>query len=241
MMTDWLSPDEWQAVALSLRVSFWATALSLPLGVLVAVALARWSFPGKAILNGLVHLPLILPPVVTGYLLLLTFGRTGPVGSILYDWFGITLAFRWTGAALAAAVMAFPLMVRAIRLAVEAVDPRLEEAAATLGASRPVVFLTVTLPLILPGVIAGAILGFAKAMGEFGATITFVSNIPGQTQTLPSAIYAFLQRPGGDASAFRLVVISIVLAMGALVLSEWLARRVSGRISGRISVRGAGG
>ena len=232
-MTDWLSPDEWQAVALSLRVSFWATALSLPLGVLVAVALARWTFPGKAILNGLVHLPLILPPVVTGYLLLLTFGRTGPVGGILYDWFGITLAFRWTGAALAAAVMAFPLMVRAIRLAVEAVDPRLEEAAATLGASRPVVFLTVTLPLILPGVIAGAILGFAKAMGEFGATITFVSNIPGQTQTLPSAIYAFLQVPGGDASAFRLVVISIVLAMGALVLSEWLARRVSGQISGR--------
>lgn len=237
MMTDWLSPDEWQAVALSLRVSFWATALSLPFGVLVAVALARWTFPGKAVLNGLVHLPLILPPVVIGYLLLLTFGRTGPVGGILYDWFGITLAFRWTGAALAAAVMAFPLMVRAIRLAVEAVDPKLEEAAATLGASRPVVFLTVTLPLILPGVIAGAILGFAKAMGEFGATITFVSNIPGQTQTLPSAIYAFLQVPGGDASAFRLVVISIVLAMGALVLSEWLARRVTGRISGR----GAGG
>jgi molybdate transport system permease protein len=237
MMTDWLSPDEWQAVALSLRVSFWATALSLPFGVLVAVALARWTFPGKAVLNGLVHLPLILPPVVTGYLLLLTFGRTGPVGGILYDWFGITLAFRWTGAALAAAVMAFPLMVRAIRLAVEAVDPKLEEAAATLGASRPMVFLTVTLPLILPGVIAGAILGFAKAMGEFGATITFVSNIPGQTQTLPSAIYAFLQVPGGDASAFRLVVISIVLAMGALVLSEWLARRVTGRISGR----GAGG
>ena len=233
MMTDWLSPDEWQAVALSLRVSFWATALSLPLGVLVAVALARWTFPGKAVLNGVVHLPLILPPVVTGYLLLLTFGRTGPVGGVLYDWFGITLAFRWTGAALAAAVMAFPLMVRAVRLAVEAVDPRLEEAAATLGASRPVVFLTVTLPLILPGVIAGAILGFAKAMGEFGATITFVSNIPGQTQTLPSAIYAFLQVPGGDASAFRLVVISIVLAMGALVLSEWLAWRVSGKVSGR--------
>ena len=233
MMTDWLSPDEWQAVALSLRVSFWATAVSLPFGVLVAVALARWSFPGKAVLNGVVHLPLILPPVVTGYLLLLTFGWTGPVGGVLYDWFGITLAFRWTGAALAAAVMAFPLMVRAVRLAVEAVDPRLEEAAATLGASRPVVFVTVTLPLILPGVIAGAILGFAKAMGEFGATITFVSNIPGQTQTLPSAIYAFLQVPGGDASAFRLVVISIVLAMGALVLSEWLARRVSGKVSGR--------
>jgi molybdate transport system permease protein len=203
------------------------------LGILVAVALARWEFPGKAVLNGLVHLPLILPPVVTGYLLLLTFGRMGPLGGFLYDWFGITLAFRWTGAALAAAVMAFPLMVRAIRLSVEAVDPRLEEAAATLGASRPVVFLTVTLPLILPGIIAGAILAFAKAMGEFGATITFVSNIPGETQTIPSAIYAFLQVPGGNASAFRLVVISIVLAMGALILSEWFARRAAVRVAGR--------
>jgi molybdate transport system permease protein len=232
-MTDWLSPEAWAAVALSLRVSLWATVASLPLGILVAVALARWEFPGKAVLNGLVHLPLILPPVVTGYLLLLTFGRMGPVGGFLYDWFGITLAFRWTGAALAAAVMAFPLMVRAIRLSVEAVDPRLEEAAATLGASRPVVFLTVTLPLILPGIIAGAILAFAKAMGEFGATITFVSNIPGETQTIPSAIYAFLQVPGGDASAFRLVVISIVLAMGALILSEWFARRAAVRVAGR--------
>jgi molybdate transport system permease protein len=232
-MTDWLSPEAWAAVALSLRVSLWATVASLPLGILVAVALARWEFPGKAVLNGLVHLPLILPPVVTGYLLLLTFGRMGPVGGFLYDWFGITLAFRWTGAALAAAVMAFPLMVRAIRLSVEAVDPRLEEAAATLGASRPVVFLTVTLPLILPGIIAGAILAFAKAMGEFGATITFVSNIPGETQTIPSAIYAFLQVPGGDASAFRLVMISIVLAMGALILSEWFARRAAVRVAGR--------
>ncbi|MCX7286570.1 MAG: molybdate ABC transporter permease subunit [Rhodobacterales bacterium] len=231
-MIDWLSPEEWQAVALSLRVSLWATALSLPLGVLAAVALARWSFPGKTLLNGLVHLPLILPPVVTGYLLLLTFGRMGPVGGFLYDWFGITLAFRWTGAALAAAVMAFPLMVRAIRLSVEAVDPRLEQAAATLGASRPVVFATVTLPLILPGIIAGAVLAFAKAMGEFGATITFVSNIPGETQTIPSAIYAFLQVPGGDASAFRLVVISVVLAMGALILSEALSRRAARRVAG---------
>ena len=232
-MTDWLTPEAWAAVALSLRVSLWATAASLPFGILAAVALARWEFPGKAVLNGLVHLPLILPPVVTGYLLLLTFGRMGPVGGFLYDWFGITLAFRWTGAALAAAVMAFPLMVRAIRLSVEAVDPRLEEAAATLGASRPVVFVTVTLPLILPGIIAGGILAFAKAMGEFGATITFVSNIPGETQTIPSAIYAFLQVPGGDASAFRLVVISIALAMGALVLSEWLARRAATRVAGR--------
>ena len=232
-MTDWLSPEAWAAVALSLRVSLWATVLSLPVGILTAVALARWSFPGKAVLNGLVHLPLILPPVVTGYLLLLTFGRMGPVGSLLYDWFGITLAFRWTGAALAAAVMAFPLMVRAIRLSVEAVDPRLEEAAATLGASRPWVFVTVTLPLILPGITAGAILAFAKAMGEFGATITFVSNIPRETQTIPSAIYAFLQVPGGDASAFRLVTISILLAMGALILSEHVARRAAIRVAGR--------
>ncbi len=232
-MTDWLSPQEWQAVALSLRVALWATLASLPLGVLAAVALARWSFPGKTVLNGLIHLPLILPPVVTGYLLLLTFGRMGPVGGFLYEWFGITLAFRWTGAALAAAVMAFPLMVRAIRLSVDAVDPRLEEAAATLGASRAVVFLTVTLPLILPGIIAGGVLAFAKAMGEFGATITFVSNIPGETQTIPSAIYAFLQVPGGDASAWRLVVISIILAMAALILSEWLARRAAGRVAGR--------
>jgi molybdate transport system permease protein len=231
-MTGGLSPEEWQAVVLSLRVSFWATLVSLPLGVLVAVALARWSFPGKAVLNGLVHLPLILPPVVTGYLLLLSFGRQGPVGGLLHDWFGITLAFRWTGAALAAAVMAFPLMVRAIRLSVEAVDPRLEQAAATLGASRPVVFVTVTLPLILPGIIAGAILAFAKAMGEFGATITFVSNIPGETQTVPSAIYAFLQVPGGDGPALRLVVIAVILAMGALVASEVLARRAARKVAG---------
>ncbi len=232
-MTDILSPEEWNAVALSLRVSFWATLLSLPLGVLVAYALARWDFWGRQILNGLVHLPLILPPVVTGYLLLLTFGRRGAVGQVLDQWFGIVLAFRWTGAALAAAVMAFPLMVRAIRLAIEAVDPKLEEAAGTLGASRLWVFATVTLPLILPGIVAGAILAFAKAMGEFGATITFVSNIPGQTQTLPSAIYSFLQVPGGDAQAFRLVLIAIVIAMAALLLSEWVSRAVARRISGR--------
>lgn len=232
-MTDWLSPDEWRAVALSLRVSFWATLISLPLGVLIAYALARWQFWGKSLLNGLVHLPLILPPVVTGYLLLITFGRRGSVGQYLDQWFGIVLAFRWTGAALAAAVMAFPLMVRAIRLAIEAVDPMLEQAAATLGASRPWVFATVTLPLILPGIIAGAILAFAKAMGEFGATITFVSNIPGQTQTLPSAIYAFLQVPGGEANAARLVWVAIVIAMAALLLSEWVARAVARRISGQ--------
>lgn len=226
---DWLSPEEWSAVALSLRVSLWATALALPFGLFIAYALARWDFPGRQILNGLVHLPLILPPVVTGYLLLLTFGIRGPVGSILHD-MGITLAFRWTGAALAAAIMGFPLMVRAMRLSIEAVDPKLEEAAATLGASRTWVFATVTLPLILPGVLAGAILAFAKAMGEFGATITFVSNIPGQTQTLPSAIYAFLQVPGGEASALRLVAISVVVALGALILSEVLARRMAQRI-----------
>ena len=231
-MTDGLTPDEWRAVALSLRVALVATAASLPLGIFIAYALARWRFRGRQVLNGLVHLPLILPPVVTGYLLLLTFGRRGAVGQILEHWFGLVLAFRWTGAALAAAVMAFPLMVRAIRLAIEAVDPKLEAAAGTLGASPPWVFLTVTLPLILPGIIAGAILAFAKAMGEFGATITFVSNIPGQTQTLPSAIYAFLQVPGGDDAAFRLVMVAIAVAMSALLLSEWVARAVARRIGG---------
>ncbi|MEX0318994.1 MAG: molybdate ABC transporter permease subunit [Ruegeria sp.] len=228
---DWLSPQEWSALALSLRVSFWATLVSLPLGVLAAYALARWRFPGRQILNGLVHLPLIMPPVVTGYLLLLTFGTQGPVGGLL-EQMGIVFAFRWTGAALAAGVMAFPLMVRAIRLSIEAVDPKLEQAGATLGASRGWVFLTVTLPMILPGVITGAILAFAKAMGEFGATITFVSNIPGQTQTLPSAVYAFLQVPGGEGSATRLVVISIIVALGALLLSEHVGRRAAARVAG---------
>ena len=230
-MADWLGPEEWRAVALSLQVSFWATLVSLPLGILTAYALARWSFPGKQLLNGLVHLPLILPPVVTGYLLLITFGTRGPVGSILADW-GIVLAFRWTGAALAAGVMAFPLMVRAIRLSIEAVDPKLEQAASTLGASPFWVFLTVTLPMALPGIVAGTILAFAKAMGEFGATITFVSNIPGQTRTIPSAIYAFLQVPGGEGSAMRLVIVSVVVAMAALLLSELIARRVARRVGG---------
>lgn len=229
---NWLGPAEWQAVRLSLRVSLWATLVSLPLGIFTAYALARWEFPGKQLLNGLVHLPLILPPVVTGYLLLIVFGRRGTVGQFLDQWFGIVLSFRWTGAAVAAAVMAFPLMVRAIRLAIEAVDPKLEAAAATLGASRAWVFVTVTLPLILPGIIAGAILAFAKAMGEFGATITFVSNIPGQTQTIPSAIYAFLQVPGGQEAASRLVVIAVVIAMAALLLSEFVARRVARRVAG---------
>ncbi|WP_412049324.1 molybdate ABC transporter permease subunit [Hoeflea sp. Naph1] len=231
-MADWLSPDQWSAVALSLKVSLWATVLSLPFGVAVAYVLARYQFWGKQVLNGVVHLPLILPPVVTGYLLLLTFGRRGAIGSFLDEAFGLVFAFRWTGAALAAAVMAFPLMVRAIRLAIEAVDPKLEQAAATLGATRVRVFATVTLPLILPGVVAGAILAFAKAMGEFGATITFVSNIPGQTQTLPLAIYSFLQVPGGDSQAAQLVLIAVVIALAALFLSEWVGRAVARRISG---------
>ncbi|MCG7493586.1 molybdate ABC transporter permease subunit [Thalassobius sp. Cn5-15] len=228
-----LSPAEWMAIRLSLKVALWATVLSLPLAVAMAWLLARREFWGKQLLNGLVHLPLILPPVVTGYLLLLTFGRRAPLGEWLEQTFGLVLAFRWTGAALAAGIMGFPLMVRAIRLAIEAVDPKLEQAAATLGASRIWVFATVTLPLILPGVIAGALLGFAKAVGEFGATITFVSNIPGETQTLPSAIYAFLQVPGGEAAAWRLVILSILIAMTALLLSEALARRAAKRVSGR--------
>ncbi len=232
-MADWLSPAEWAALQLSLRVAFWATVISLPFGILVALTLARGEFWGKQLLNGLVHMPLILPPVATGYLLLILFGRRGPVGSMLDNYFGIVLAFRWTGAVLAAAVMAFPLMVRAIRLAIEAVDPKLEQAAATLGANRISTFAFVTLPLILPGVIAGAIIAFAKAMGEFGATITFVSNIPGETQTLPSAIYAFLQVPGGDASAMRLVAISLIVAVGALLVSEIVSTRVARRISDR--------
>ena len=232
MIADWLGPEAWQALALSLKVSAWATTASLPFGILAAVALARWRFPGRQVLNGLVHLPLILPPVVTGYLLLLTFGTRGPVGAMLAE-IGIVVAFRWTGAALAAAIMAFPLMVRAIRLSLDAVDPGLEEAAATLGASRIWVFVTVTLPLILPGVLTGAVLAFAKAMGEFGATITFVSNIPGETQTLPTAIYAFLQIPGAENDALKLVALSVAVAMGALLLSEWLSGRVAARVAGR--------
>ena len=227
-----LSPEEWTAVLLSLKVATVAVAASLPFGIGVALLLARSRLPGLWLLNALVHLPLILPPVVTGYALLLSFGRKGPIGGFLYDVFGLVFAFRWTGAALAAAVMGFPLMVRAIRLAIEAVDPKLEQTAATLGAPRIAVFATVTLPLILPGVLAGAILAFAKAMGEFGATITFVSNIPGQTQTLPSAIYAFLQIPGGELQAARLAGVSVVVALGAVLISEGVARRVAKRIGG---------
>ncbi len=226
---DWLGPAEREALTLSLRVAFWATLLSLPPAMLCAHALARWRFPGRQMLNGLVHLPLILPPVVTGYLLLLAFGPNGPVGALLES-AGIAIAFRWTGAVLAAAVMAFPLMVRAIRLSVEAVDPGIEEAAATLGAARARVFLTITLPLTLPGILTGAILTFAKAMGEFGATITFVANIPGETRTLPSAVHAFLQVPGGEDAAARLVVISVAVSLGAVLVSEFLAARVARRV-----------
>ncbi|MEG9528954.1 MAG: molybdate ABC transporter permease subunit [Hyphomicrobiales bacterium] len=223
------TPEEWTAVALSLRVAAVATLASLGPGLAVAWLLARRRFPGRALLDGLVHLPLILPPVVTGYLLLLTFGRRGLFGSALAE-IGVVFSFRWTGAALACAIMGFPLMVRAMRLSIEAVDRRLEQAAATLGASPLAVFLTVTVPLSLPGCIAGAVLAFAKAMGEFGATITFVSNIPGETQTLPSAIYTLTQVPGGEGPALRLTLISIALSVTSLLVSEFLAARAARRL-----------
>jgi len=226
-----LSPEETTAILLSLKVASVATLGSLPFGVLIAWVLARKTFPGKALLNALVHLPLIIPPVVTGYLLLLLFGKRGPLGSWLAE-IGIVFAFRWTGAALACAVMGFPLLVRAIRLSMEAVDPRLEAAGRTLGAHPALVFLTVTLPLSLPGILAGVVLSFARAFGEFGATVTFVSNIPGETQTLPTAIYTFTQVPGGDAQALRLTLISIAIAAVAILLSELLARRSARRVLG---------
>ena len=227
-----LTPDEWTAVELSLRIAVVATVVSLPFGIAIAWLLARKDFWGKALLDGVVHLPLVLPPVVTGYLLLLTFGRRGLVGAWLADHLGIVFAFRWTGAALACGVMSFPLLVRPIRLSIEAIDRRLEQAASTLGAAPWRVFATVTLPLALPGVLAGMVLGFAKAIGEFGATITFVSNIPGETQTISSAIYSLIQTPDGDTAAARLVIISIVIAMGALIASEWFARRATQRLHG---------
>lgn len=221
------TPDELNAISLSLKVSIVATLASLPFGVAMALLLARGRFWGRTLLDGIVHLPLVMPPVVTGYLLLLTFGRKGPIGAFLDQNFGIVFAFRWTGAALACAVMGFPLMVRAVRLSIEAVDRRLEQAAETLGAGHAVVFLTITLPLILPGILAGFVLSFARALGEFGATITFVSNIPGETQTIPSAIYALIQTPDGDAAALRLTAISILIALAALIVSELIARRFS--------------
>ncbi len=225
-----LTAEEWTAMLLSLKVAAVAVVFSLPVGIAVAWLLSRREFWGKTLLNGIVHLPLIMPPVVTGYLLLITFGRKGSVGVFLESWFGLVFSFRWTGAALAAAVMGFPLLVRSIRLSMDAVDRRLEAAAATLGAPPPYVFVTVTLPLILPGIAAGAILAFAKAMGEFGATITFVSNIPGETQTLASAIYTYTQVPGGDVAAMRLTLISIAISFAALIASEVLARRLAARM-----------
>ena len=227
-----ISAEEWTAILLSLRVAAVATLVATPLGIAVAWLLARREFWGKAALDALVYLPLVLPPVVTGYLLLLTFGRKGLVGAWLADTLGIVFAFRWTGAALACGVMSFPLLVRPIRLSIEAVDRKLEQAASTLGAAPWRVFLTVTLPLALPGIVAGMVLGFAKAIGEFGATITFVSNIPGETQTISAAIYSLTQTPGGDAAALRLVVVSIGIAMAALIASEILARRATRRLHG---------
>ena len=228
-----MTPDAaaWEALRLSLWVSVWATLIAVPLALWIAWILARREFWGKGLLSALVHLPLVLPPIVTGYLLLTLFGRNAPLGRAL-DNFGLGLAFHWSGAVLAAIIMGFPLMVRAMRLAIEAVDPKLEEAAATLGAPRWSVFARVTLPLITPGILAGAVMGFAKAMGEFGATITFVANIPGQTQTLPSAIWTALQIPGGESQAVVMVVMACVVAISAVLISEALARRVAARIAG---------
>ena len=227
-----LSPAEWTAIELSLRIAVVATACALPFGIAIGWLLARKEFWGKTLVDGIVYLPLVLPPVVTGYLLLISFGRRGPIGAFLADQLGIIFSFRWTGAALSCGIMGFPLMVRPIRLALEAIDRRLEEAASTLGAGRALVFLTITLPLALPGIIAGVVLCFARALGEFGATITFVSNIPGETQTISAAIYTLLQVPDGDAAAARLVLIAICIAFAALMASEWFARRAGMRFQG---------
>ena len=227
-----LSPQDWIAVQLSLRIATVATLVALPFGIAIGYVLARKEFWGKSLLDAVVHLPLVLPPVVTGYLLLITFGRKAPVGAFLADHFGIVFSFRWTGAALACGIMAFPLMVRAIRLSIEAIDRRLEDAASTLGANRVWLFATVTLPLALPGVIAGMMLAFARAFGEFGATITFVSNIPGETQTISAAIYTLTQVPGGDSAAMQLVIVSVIISLAALVASDWFARRASARLHG---------
>jgi molybdate transport system permease protein len=227
-----LTPDEWTAIELSLRIAVVATLASLPFGLAIAWLLARKDFWGKSLVDGLVHLPLVLPPVVTGYLLLIWLGRKGPIGAFLDHVFGIVLSFRWTGAALSCGVMGFPLLVRAVRLSIEAIDRRIEDAAATLGASRLWVFASVTLPLALPGIIAGMVLCFAKALGEFGATITFVSNIPGETQTLSAAIYTLTNVPGGDAAAGRLVLVAIAISLAALIVSEWFARRAGLRFHG---------
>ena len=227
-----LTPQDWTAILLSLRIATVATAVALPFGIAIAMLLARKNFWGKSLLDALVHLPLVLPPVVTGYLLLITLGRRAPVGAFLADHFGIVFAFRWTGAVISCGVMAFPLMVRAIRLSIEAIDRRLEDAASTLGANHIWSFATVTLPLALPGIIAGAMLAFARALGEFGATITFVSNIPGETQTISAAIYTLTQIPDGDTAAFQLVIVAVIISVAALVASEWFARRATARLHG---------
>jgi molybdate transport system permease protein len=226
-----LSPEEWTAIRLSLRIAMTATLASLPFGLFAAYALARWRFPGKTIVDSIIHLPLVLPPVVTGYMLLILFGRRGTFGAPLAEYLGIVFSFRWTGAALACAVMGFPLMVRPIRLSIEAIDNRLEDTAGTLGANGLWTFALVTLPLAMPGLIVGLTLCFAKALGEFGATITFVSNIPGETQTISAAIYTYTQSPGGDASALRLTIVSITIALGALILSELMQRLASRRLA----------
>jgi molybdate transport system permease protein len=222
-----LSPDEWVAVRLTLAVAARAVGFGLPLAVVVAWLLARGRFPGRSLLNAAVHLPMVLPPVVTGWLLLLVFGVRGPLGSILRDWFGVRLAFTTAGAALACAVMTFPIMVRAVRFAIEAIDPGLEQAARTLGAGRLDRLITVTLPLAAPGIVVGAVVGYATCLGEFGAVITFAASIPGQTQTLPLAIYGALQIPGGEETAARLAAVSVLLALVGLALSEWLGRRLA--------------
>jgi molybdate transport system permease protein len=227
-----LTPLEVEALRLSLRIGVWSVAASLPVGLAIAFLLARRNFPGKIVVDGVVHLPLVLPPVVVGFALLVLFGRRGPIGAFLYDSFGITFAFNWKGAALASGVMGFPLMVRAMRLSLELVDRRLEQAARTLGAGRLRVFLTITLPLMAPGILTGVILAFARSISEFGATITFVSNIPGETRTLPLALYALTQVPGGDAAAWRLALLSVALAMVALIVSELMARRLGRRLQG---------
>ena len=227
-----LTPQDWIAIQLSLRIAAVATLVALPFGIAIAYVLARKTFWGKSLLDAVVHLPLVLPPVVTGYLLLITFGRRAPVGAFLADHFGMVFSFRWTGAALACGVMAFPLLVRAIRLSIEAIDRRLEDAAATLGANRLWLFITITLPLALPGIIAGMMLAFARALGEFGATITFVSNIPGETQTISAAIYTLTQVPGGDNAALQLVIVAVIISLAALIASEWFARRAGARLHG---------
>jgi molybdate transport system permease protein len=232
-----LSPEEWEVLRLSLRVAFWSVLFSLPAAVAVAMLLARGKFPGKTLFDAVVHLPLVLPPVVVGFLLLLLLGRKGPLGAPLDAWFGVVVAFKWTGAAIAAAIMGFPLMVRAIRLSLESIDIKLEAAARTLGADRTRVFFTITLPLALPGILTGMLLSFARSLGEFGATITFVSNIPGETRTLPLAIYTYTQVPGGDEQALRLSLIAVLLSLAALFVSELMVRRATKRVMGHDAER----